>query len=525
MNLLSKISIILTALGVMLGVALVYEHDRKSTEQSKERIASIKSSMIESPSRAFDLLVAKRNLKSMSTEELILIAELSLELPDRSFNHQALEELKNRLPKSIEVRTFDACVMVLKGEIREGINQLEKISKENPSDPMSRYFYLKKKWVLGGTDDRIIAKNGLFQLGESNDRWGYKSLQALNFTSRSDGLLVSDSLTAIEKLQNHPLVTSLDYINSNERKVGLIKDYTAEDALAESKKELGRIVNPVDLGFWSLAMGFTKDALDIVPPALVNSEKEAFWVRFNGLLESNASSEAGLLFKDFGYDLSPQEKLRAEAYLSFAESGQIDFEDWLAKSKNLRDVHSLLGFARLALMQGNAMVAYEAFQEAWNLNEHSFPLSQANQFLQIALSSRNTRLAHQITESLVTRFPHKFGNSNNHCYLSLLLELKVEEMEELAEKNLRAFPGNRSFISTLALAKLKAGKPLEALRVMNQRGVASLLHGERALLAIVLKATGKDEVASTVANGLVEKRMLPEEWELLKEYGLANSNG
>ena len=40
---------------------------------------------------------------------------------------------------------------------------------------------------------------------------------------------------------------------------------------------------------------------------------------------------------------------------------------------------------------------------------------------------------------------------------------------------------------------------------MNQRGVASLLHGERALLAIVLKATGKDEVASTVANGLVEK--------------------
>ena len=290
------------------GSCFVYEYDRKSTEQSKERIASIKSSMIESPSRAFDLLVAKRNLKSMSTEELILIAELSLELPDSSFNHQALKELKNRLPKSIEVRTFDACVMVLKGEIREGINQLEKISKENPSDPMSRYFYLKNKWVLGGIDDRIIAKNGLFQLGESNDRWGYKSLQALNFTSRSDGLLVSDSLTAIEKLQNHPLVTSLDYINSNERKVGLIKDYTAEDALAESKKELGRLVNPVDLGFWSLSMGFTKDALDIVPPTLVKSEKEAFWVRFNGLLRA-MPSEAGLLFKDFGDDLSPQEKL------------------------------------------------------------------------------------------------------------------------------------------------------------------------------------------------------------------------
>ena len=525
MNLLTKISIILIALGVLLGVALVYEYDRKLTEQSKVRIASVESSMIENPSGALDLLVAKRNLKSVSTEELILIAELSLELPDRSFNHQALKELKSRLPKCIEVRTFDACVLVLMGEIREGINKLKKISKENPSDQMSRYFYLKNIWVLGGTDERIIAKKGLFQLGESNNRWGYKSLQALNFSSRSDGMLVSDSLSAIEKLQNHPLVTSLDYINSNERKIGLIKDYTIEHALAESKKKLGTIVNPVDLGFWSLSRGFTKDALNIVPPALVESKKEAFWVRFNGLLESNASSEAVLLFKRFQDDLSPQEKLRAEAYLSFIESGQIDFKDWLSRSKNLNDAYSLLGFARLALMKGNALVAYEAFQEAWNLNEHSFHLSQANQFLQIALSSRNTRLAHQISESLATRFPHKFGNSNNHCYLSLLLELKVEEMEKLAEKNLRAFPGNRSFISTLALAKLKSGKPVEALRLMNQRGVASLLQGERALLAIVLKATGKGEVASNVANGLTEKRMLPEEWELLKEYGLTNSKG
>ena len=525
MNLLSKISIVLITLVLLLGIAWIYYGNKEETEQSNERISLIKNSLTGNPSGSHDLLVASGNLEDLSTEELILTTELSLELPDRSFNYQALEELRSRAPEMDLVKTFNACVLILEGEIQKGISQLRRISIENPSDPISRYYFLKNLWIFGRTDDRIIAKTGLFELGESKDRWGYKSLQVLNFSYRGDGLLASDSLSAIERLQNHPLVTSLDYINSNERKVGLLNDYSPQDAFDESSKELGRKVNPVDLGFWSLSKGFVEDALDIVPLSLAKSQKDAFWVRFSGLIEINASSEANLLYKDLRDDLSPHENLRARAYLSLAENGQINFNDWLTKAKNLNDANSLLDFARLALVKGNASVAYEAFQEAWNLNERLFHLSQANQFLQISLASRNTRLAHRITESLAVRFPNKFGNANNHCYLSLLLEVKIEEMEKLAEKNLQAFPTNRSFISTLALAKLKTGKPLEALRVMNRRGITSLLQGERALLAIVLKATGKDEVASTVANGLAEKKMLPEEWELLKEYGLVNSKG
>jgi hypothetical protein len=55
---------------------------------------------------------------------------------------------------------------------------------------------------------------------------------------------------------------------------------------------------------------------------------------------------------------------------------------------------------------------------------------------------------------------------------------------------------------------------------MNRRGRVPLNHGERALLACILEASGNREDAKKIAEGLTEQRMLPEEWELLKKFRL-----
>ena len=55
---------------------------------------------------------------------------------------------------------------------------------------------------------------------------------------------------------------------------------------------------------------------------------------------------------------------------------------------------------------------------------------------------------------------------------------------------------------------------------MRARGPVPLLHGEKALLACILKASGKEKDAKKVATGLVESRMLPEEWALLRKHDL-----
>ena len=130
-------------------------------------------------------------------------------------------------------------------------------------------------------------------------------------------------------------------------------------------------------------------------------------------------------------------------------------------------------------------------------------------------------LAHQITGNAKARFPYKYGNLNNHCYLTLLMGEDPNELESEAERIVLAFPANPSFYSTLALAKVLVGKPEEAFEAMREamraRGRSPMLNGERALMAVILARVGKKEDARKLAKGLTAERMLPEEWALLQE--------
>jgi hypothetical protein len=91
-------------------------------------------------------------------------------------------------------------------------------------------------------------------------------------------------------------------------------------------------------------------------------------------------------------------------------------------------------------------------------------------------------------------------------------------LEREAENIVNAASSNPNFLSTLALAKLLTGKPDEAIQVMRRRGGAPLLHGEKALLASVLFAQGKDVEARKWSKDLSSNRMLPEEWLLLQKF-------
>jgi hypothetical protein len=197
---------------------------------------------------------------------------------------------------------------------------------------------------------------------------------------------------------------------------------------------------------------------------------------------------------------------------------------FLEDAEALKSAKGLLDVSRFALLKGRSDLAYRSFKAAWQIDPQVFNLSQANQFLQISLSSRNTKEAQKITGELKRRHPDKFGNANNHCYLSLLIGKDPEALEKEALRIVQVFPGNPSFLSTVALAKLLTNQPAEALAVMNQRGPTPLIHGERALLAAILKAVGNIEDAQKIAGGLQEQRMLPEEWALLGKYELIKSD-
>ena len=168
-------------------------------------------------------------------------------------------------------------------------------------------------------------------------------------------------------------------------------------------------------------------------------------------------------------------------------------------------------------------MAYRAFQEAWKIDPVQFNVFASEWIPQLSLNSRNSKEAHQITKEVLRRYPEKFGNANNHCYLSLLLGEDPKIQAKEAVRITTAFPGSPTFLSTLALAELLNGNPKEALRAMNQRGPIPLNHGEKALLACILEAVGNKKDAQKLADGLEESRMLPEEWSMLKKYRLVES--
>jgi len=524
-TLLSKLalwSIFLCATG--LGV-FFYLESKNSKKIVDNQVAELQGRVLPETKSIIQILGQIREERQLSENELLLFAEAILDGANPNLIETVLSEMKERASFDPYLLALEGCLLHLQGKTREALIKLEKNLEKYPNHRMSRFHQLRLLWSFGQTDDRIIAKKGLFEMGELDDRWGYRALSSLCFSSRRDGFLIPDVLKAIERLQSHSLVTSLDYIYAAERRLSVEGNLSPKDIFKSLNEVISKPVDPVDLGLWCVAMGMPQEALELSRAHSNGFDIRFFWVQFPSLLETQEIQEARNLRKQANDLLTPADCVRADAYLAMVSDSAFELSEWLKAHGEYKNADALLGLARLALMTQNGKAAYEIFQAAWELDDQSFSISQANQFLQISLTARRTKLAREITSSLLNRFPHKFGNANNYCYLSLLLGIDVEKMEIEAERIANLFPRNPSFLSTLALAKLKVGKTEEALNAMRARGPNSLISGERALLAVILKKFGSSDRAKELALGLQEQRMLPEEWALLIEHGLSNLGG
>ena len=159
--------------------------------------------------------------------------------------------------------------------------------------------------------------------------------------------------------------------------------------------------------------------MEITSAQEAQTTEDLFFIRFQALLETNQTAVAQDLFEQAAH-LSESKSYRQMHICNLARSAGA-LNQFLEGAQELNQASTLLDVARLALLHGDGPVAYRAFQGAWKINPLQFNLSQANQFLQVSLSSRNSKEAHQITREIHRRYPEKFGNANNHCYLSLLL--------------------------------------------------------------------------------------------------------
>ena len=517
---------LLSKLLVLAGVGCLglwgYFHLQSSAEKvvvTEKRYLELLNKSVSDPSGTLDNLDELLGSSKITNNELLLLAELILDSSEKSIDPY-LPKLSEKLnDPSVDWQVMSAVVEYHEGRIAEALTKLQKVAEENPANRRASYEYNRARMSAGSVEARIPAKLKLFDLAKSDDRWAYKSLRVLAYSSPMRGLTQRDVERATKELRTHALVQPADFLTASGILLSLQESNQIEAFLQETL-ELGKdLVSVGEFGSWFGQIGRPDLALQVVSSQNALADDPAFFARFQALLETNQTVEANQLLRQATH-LSEPRLLLAQTYLKIFQGEPGALAQFFEEAKELNTVSSLLDVARLALLQGDGDVSLQAFQAAWSIDPASFNMSQSNQFLQISLKLRKTRDAQKITAEIKRKNPQKFGNANNHVYLSLLLGEDPIVLANEAQRIVDAFPGNPSFLSTLALSKLLLDQPGEALEVMRQRGRAPLIHGERALLACILMADGKKEDAQELSKGLEENRMLPEEWALAQRYGI-----
>lgn len=454
----------------------------------------------------------------VETEDLFRRVERSLDVEDLPLDAKGMEALEKRAPGDFRVRVLSARVLYRKGFPVKALGELEGLLGEKPE---SRYALAAKGrmlWASPSLEDRVAGKVLLRELATGKDYAAYAALQALAFGRLGKGAYPDDLLEAARTLRKHPQAMRAVALRALEVELALEPVAKRESLLDEAEARFGGGRDKAELARWLVGLKRPDRALKLVSENEAANVAPLFMPRFQALLETNATAAARELLRKAAGKLERMERAKAEAYLGLARKDPDAARRYLETVRAEGAGRDLVEAGRLALLSGNGDLALAAYGETLERFPDELGRAEANQLLQLALNARDTALALKVAKSSAKRFPYRWGARNNAVYLGLLSGGEPGVLEAEAERVVRAVPTNPNFITTLALAKLLAGKAKEAAELMDRRGTERLLPGERALAAAVSYAAGEPARAGLLMEGMTPERMLPEEWSLPERF-------
>jgi hypothetical protein len=397
------------------------------------------------------------------------------------------------------------------------LQRLAILLEQDPHNDHLRLTAARINLSIGSLEERIKAKTILHEISLGKDAISKQALETLAFSPISMGIYPEDLTEAAHKLHKHPLTTPVEYLRATEVLSGLMQPEERKELVQATFQHLRSRDKPL-LAEWLIGRGLALRTLDLVDEKEAINSPGLFFPRFKALLQTGTTDKAHGLLQDAEKILSPGEKARANAYLGKAlgdPEAVAKFINWAMQAKAPL---ALVEAGRLALLSHDGNAARQAYATVLDLDPDALGQDECGQLLQLALNARDTPLALRTVKILRDRHPGRLGNRNNATWLALLLAEDPVPLEHEAESIVNTVSSNPNFLSTLALAKLLTGKPDEAIQAMRRRGGAPLLQGEKALLASVLFAQGKDVEARKWSKDLSSNRMLPEEWLLLQKF-------
>jgi len=479
----------------------------------------VRMAITEDPRKALELLHRLRASNQATWQDSALLVEITQDYPDISPESTILAQLAKAHGEKPEIGALLARQEFLEGRVDRALGRLTEALEKAPDNRSLRLQQARILLLSQELAMRLGAKVELFELGEGNDLVGHKALRILVDREIGPTFFPADALEASIALQRHSLTGNATFLRATSLRLKLELDQR-DEILASAVERVG-VTDKVLLAVWlngELAPTLTLETLSLEESV---ADEKKFLPLFQALLLLKKLPEAHRLRSEADGFLGDSAKIRADAFLELAE-GKRDgaLERFVRNAATFGDQQSLVDAGRLALLAGHGKASWNAYLQALESGGEGIGQPVGLQLLQLALHRRETEVAWRTAKLLAERFSRRSGNQNNYAYLSLLLNREVPAATQAAEEAVKVGPRNTAFLSTLALARFRAGRLKEALELMERRGTNGLTPGERSAKAAIFLGLERKADAVSVVRGLRPEMMLPEEWSLLGEVAV-----
>src|SRR6056300_1486684 len=156
---------LLTKLLVLAGVGCLglwgYFHLQSTSEKvvvTEKRYQELLNYSVSDPSGTLESLDELLGSSKITNNELLLLAELILDSPEKSIDPY-LPKLSEKLnDPSADWQVLSAVVEYHEGRIAEALIKLQKVAEENPANRRASYEYNRARMSAGSVEERIPAK-------------------------------------------------------------------------------------------------------------------------------------------------------------------------------------------------------------------------------------------------------------------------------------------------------------------------------------------------------------------------------
>jgi hypothetical protein len=272
------------------------------------------------------------------------------------------------------------------------------------------------------------------------------------------------------------------------------------------------------LADWLNKIGRPAKTLEVLPEARAMERQDLFFLYLHALAALQRWKEIKDLLMS---ERSPIDPVLQHAYLAIAQahlgSATAATNEWQRALQLATTPDKLLNLAKYAEQNSANDIADAGYAAAIKIG----PTNREGYAgrLRIALGAGHTAQAQTIAAEIARVWPDDAAARNQDAYLRLLLGASgnvAEAAEREAEVLVKKEPQNWQARATLGLARLRLGRPRDALAAIREpRVTGGEPPGPLAVRAAILAANGYEEGARNDARLVSANPLLPEERALI----------